>query len=117
MLKRAFDIAVALTSVILLSPLLLIGVVGIALTSPGPILYRAQRGGRDGVPFVMYKLRTMHVSDGQGSAITAPGDRRVFPFGAFLRKVKIDELPQFFNILKGDMAIVGPRPEDACLIG
>ena len=69
------------------------------------------RAGKDGHPFVLYKLRTMHFSDGTGVSITALNDPRIFPLGKTLRKYKIDELPQLFNVLKGDMSAVGPRPE------
>jgi lipopolysaccharide/colanic/teichoic acid biosynthesis glycosyltransferase len=93
-------------------PVLLIAAVGIRLTSPGPIFYRPRRIGYRGREFTTYKLRTMSVGTaGAASPITAHNDSRVFPFGAWLRATKIDELPQLFNIVKGDMAIVGPRPE------
>jgi lipopolysaccharide/colanic/teichoic acid biosynthesis glycosyltransferase len=134
-LKRPLDAAVALVALIVFSPLLLIAAIGIKLTSPGPILYRAPRIARDrrrtfsdrrsrvrdserrrdgywGREFTMYKFRTMRVATtGAGIPITARNDSRVFPFGAFLRATKIDELPQLFNVLKGDMTLVGPRPE------
>ncbi|MCK5276258.1 MAG: sugar transferase [Alphaproteobacteria bacterium] len=93
------------------SPLMLIATIGILIASPGPIFYRSMRAGKDGHPFVLYKLRTMHFSDGTGVSITALNDPRIFPLGKTLRKYKIDELPQLFNVLKGDMSAVGPRPE------
>jgi len=114
--KRLFDIVVVTVVLLLVSPLLLFTALGVRLGSPGPILYRARRCGRDGVPFEMYKFRSMHTGSDQASRITAPDDDRVFSFGAFIRKVKIDELPQLVNILKGDMSIVGPRPEDVLIV-
>jgi len=131
--KRALDIIVATLLLLLVSPLLLMAATGIALTSPGPILYRARRIGRDrrrvsagpgggfsperrqpgyrGIEFTLYKFRTMRVATDPGQPITAHADPRVFPFGAFLRATKIDELPQLINVIKGDMTLVGPRPE------
>jgi lipopolysaccharide/colanic/teichoic acid biosynthesis glycosyltransferase len=134
-MKRLFDICIAAVALIVLAPFLLIAAIGIRLTSPGPILYRARRIGRDrrrrvcGVPammadrrraggyggreFIMYKFRTMRVvTGGSGALITAARDSRVFPFGTLLRATKIDELPQLVNVLKGEMSLVGPRPED-----
>jgi len=126
---------VGLIALILTSPLLLVAAIGIKLMSRGPVFYRATRIGRDrrrskdrrsarrgwdrrretgyrGREFTMYKFRTMRVGAGDtGSPITTRNDSRVFPFGAFLRATKIDELPQLFNVLKGDMTLVGPRPE------
>jgi lipopolysaccharide/colanic/teichoic acid biosynthesis glycosyltransferase len=135
LLKRLIDAVVAFFALIVVSPLLVVAAIGIKLTDPGPILYRGPRIARDrrrrssdrrstardsdrrrdgywGREFTMYKFRTMRVStSGNGMPITARNDSRVFPFGAFLRTTKIDELPQLFNVLKGDMTLVGPRPE------
>jgi lipopolysaccharide/colanic/teichoic acid biosynthesis glycosyltransferase len=112
-LKRWFDVSCSLAALLFLSPIMLLSGVAIALTSRGPIIYRARRTGRNGVIFVMYKFRTMHVHEGgDQSAITAPNDRRIFPIGNLLRKLKIDELPQLWNVVLGQMSIVGPRPED-----
>jgi lipopolysaccharide/colanic/teichoic acid biosynthesis glycosyltransferase len=113
--KRLFDILFSLAALALASPLMLLAAAGIRLSSPGPILYRATRVGRGGAPFVMRKFRTMESGAG-GGAITAARDLRVFPFGAFLRRFKIDELPQLFDVLRGDMSIVGPRPEDPRIV-
>lgn len=115
-MKRAFDCLFALAILIASAPFVLIGAIGIKLTSPGPILYRAARAGVGGVPYEMYKLRTMHQRPPGDEAITAPGDVRVFRWGWLLRNSKIDELPQFFNILTGDMSFVGPRPEDPGIV-
>lgn len=111
MTKRLFDIAVAGLALLVFAPFIAIAAVGIKLTSPGPLFYRARRVGRNGAVFTMYKLRTMHVSQNQVSSITSPGDNRIFPFGNLVRQVKVDELPQFWNILIGTMSLVGPRPE------
>jgi lipopolysaccharide/colanic/teichoic acid biosynthesis glycosyltransferase len=114
--KRILDVTVALIMLILSAPLLLIGFIGIWASSPGPLIYRARRIGRNGVPFDMLKLRTMTVATDGRSAITAPCDPRVFPFGSLIRKLKIDELPQFWNIIVGDMSLVGPRAEDPLIV-
>ena len=115
--KRIIDILLTLNALIVFSPLLILAAIGIKLSSPGPILYGAKRVGQNGKHFTMYKFRTMTVRQSTGaSVITARNDRRIFPFGALLRKLKIDELPQLFNILKGDMSIVGPRPEDVNIV-
>lgn len=116
MVKRLFDIAVAAALLLLSSPLLAVAALGIMLSSPGPLLYRAWRAGKNGVPFEMLKLRTMHVGSAGASAITAPGDARVFAFGGLIRNLKIDELPQFWNILTGDLSLVGPRAEDPTIV-
>lgn len=115
MAKRLFDAALAGVAIVVLSPLLLVVAVGIRLSSPGPVFYRAKRVGLAGRPFVMYKFRTMEHGSG-GPAISAKDDSRVFPLGAVLRKLKIDELPQLLNVLLGDMSLVGPRPEDEAIV-
>ncbi|HEY6090848.1 MAG TPA: sugar transferase [Gemmatimonadales bacterium] len=116
MVKRLFDIALTALALIACVPILIVAALGIRLSSPGPVLYRAIRAGRRGRLFTMYKLRTMEnrlpVAEPKESVITAANDSRIFPFGALLRRAKVDELPQLFNILRGDMAFVGPRPED-----
>lgn len=117
-MKRVLDIIIALSILGLVSPLLIGAALGIRFSSPGPVLYRASRVGRGGGAFVMYKFRTMHVSQPgtEGAVITAHGDSRIFRFGNVLRKTKIDELPQFLNVLRGEMSIVGPRPEDPKIV-
>src|SRR5437660_7115037 len=116
MVNRPLDLALGLLGVALAAPLLAAAAVGIRLSSPGPVLYRARRVGRNGAAFTMYKLRTMHVREGPGSAIAGRNDPRVFPFGAWLRRTKIDEIPQLFNVVRGDMSLVGPRPEDPAIV-
>ncbi len=115
-LQRIFDVAIAAPVLVLALPFAAAAAVGVRLTSPGPILFRAERAGVDGVPFTMFKIRTMHVGSERGSAITAPDDPRIFGFGRFLRASRIDELPQLVNILMGDMSLVGPRPEDPRIV-
>ena len=111
MAKRLFDVVVAALGLMAAAPVLLVAAVGIRLSSPGPLLYRARLVGRYGRLFTMYKLRTMYVDHGSGSVITAQRDPRVFPFGRPLRRLKIDELPQLVNVLRGEMSLVGPRPQ------
>ncbi len=115
-LKRVFDICCALGLILVSLPLFVLAYVGIKITSPGPSLYFARRVAKGGNTFEMYKFRSMRVNDGSGPVITAPGDNRIFGFGAFLRATKIDELPQLFNVLKGDISFVGPRPEDPSIV-
>ena len=121
--KRFLDAAAALGALGALSPVFLFAAAGIRLSSEGPILFRAERMGKGGVPFTMYNVRTLVDAGlggtgrrGTGGRITSADDPRVFPFGRFLRKSKIDELPQLVNILKGDMAVIGPRPEDVSIV-
>ncbi|HXJ81895.1 MAG TPA: undecaprenyl-phosphate glucose phosphotransferase [Candidatus Methylomirabilis sp.] len=111
--KRAFDIVFSLLVLVGLSPLLALLAIGVKLSSPGPVLYRQERMGLDGQRFRMLKFRTMRVD---AEAVTGPvwasaGDSRRSPFGAFLRRLSLDELPQFVNVLRGEMSVVGPRPE------
>ncbi len=111
-MKRAIDIVFSLFGLLMLLPFLPFVAILIKLDSRGPVFYRQERVGRDFRIFVIYKFRTMMVNaDRQGALITAAGDKRVTKVGSFLRKYKIDELPQLFNVLRGDMSFVGPRPE------
>ena len=113
MIKRSFDFLSALIGLIVLSPLFLITSLIIKLTSAGSIFHRGKRVGLNGRLFALYKFRTMVANAANmGPAITAKGDARITPFGRILRLTKIDELPQLINVLKGDMSLVGPRPED-----
>ena len=109
-LPRAFDVVLAGMALLLTAPLLLASAVTVALTSPGGILFRKKRVGRNGQIFTLFKLRTMRRSD-HGPQVTSGNDPRITSAGRFLRKTKLDELPTFWNVLKGDMAMVGPRPE------
>lgn len=112
MARRLVDLLLAAAALCALWPLLLVAAVAVRCSSPGPVLYRARRSGRDAVEFDLFKLRTMHVHAEGGARITAPDDARIFRVGRWLRLSKIDELPQLVNVLRGEMAIVGPRPED-----
>ncbi len=112
-IKRLFDIIFSSLVLMMVSPLILIGALAVKLTSPGPIFYRAKRAGLGGQPLDMLKLRTMYVGTDTGDRrITDTNDDRFTPVGKILRLLKIDELPQFWNVMRGDMSIVGPRPED-----
>ena len=108
--KRAFDVVCSALGLLALSPVLLVCALLVGLTSPGGVLFRQERIGKDGVPFTIYKFRSMR-RDNAGLKITTSGDSRVTPVGKVLRRTKLDELPQLFNVLKGDMSFVGPRPE------
>jgi lipopolysaccharide/colanic/teichoic acid biosynthesis glycosyltransferase len=113
MAKRALDLLISILGLLLLSPLLLLLALWIKLDSRGPVLYRGKRVGKDGRPFVMYKFRTMVLeAERTGPAVTYKDDPRITKAGRFLRRTKLDELPQFFNVLRGQMSLVGPRPED-----
>ncbi|WIA54800.1 sugar transferase [Sphingobium sp. WTD-1] len=115
LIKRLFDIIVATIATIALSPVLIGAALAVKLTSPGPILFRQPRIGKDGRPFSIYKFRSMRTeaSDHKAATLTRRDDDRVTRVGAFLRKTSIDELPQLFNVLNGDMSVVGPRPHAA----
>ena len=112
-MKRAFDIAFALLAILITSPVMLFSVLMIKLTSPGPVIFHQERVGLDRRNFMMYKFRSMHVQtdEEEREQWTTKNDPRKTKWGAFMRKTSIDELPQFFNVLKGDMSVVGPRPE------
>jgi Undecaprenyl-phosphate glucose phosphotransferase len=113
LLKRMIDIVVSALGLILLSPLLLIIALAVKLTSAGPIFFRQERMGLDGRRFNMIKFRTMirSAEEGLGPVMSRPGDPRMTRVGRFLRKFSLDELPQFINVLKGEMSLIGPRPE------
>ena len=112
-LKRLFDIAVALIVLVVLSPIFLVAAVSVAVSSKGPVFYLQQRVGLYGKPFKIIKFRTMVTdADKKGAQITVGGrDPRITSVGYVLRKTSVDELPQMINILKGDMSLVGTRPE------
>jgi len=110
--KRFFDVIFALTSLILLSPIMVFVAMGTRLTSRGPVLYRGLRVGRNGRSFRMLKFRTMIVdAEALGGYCVGEDDPRITPFGRWLRKYKLDEIPQLINVLRGQMSAVGPRPE------
>ncbi len=129
--KRSIDVVVAVTSLVVLSPLFLILAAAIKITSPGPVLFKQLRGGRGGTPFLVYKFRSMvngaersreaiaGLNEQDGPAFKIEVDPRVTPLGRVLRATSIDELPQLWNVLRGEMSLVGPRPlpcdeSDAC---
>ena len=110
--KRFFDILLSLLALILLSPVFLITAIIVKCTSPGPVFYTQERIGYQGKPFKMHKFRTMYTdAESCGPALSRDDDPRITPFGRFMRKVRLDEIPQFYNVLKGTMSIVGYRPE------
>ena len=111
LLKRGVDIAASALGLILLSPLFLLVAVGVKLSSPGPVFFKQVRVGLDRKNFTMLKFRSMRVNSKQDTAWSRDKDDRRTPFGSFIRKVSLDELPQLINVLKGDMSLVGPRPE------
>jgi len=108
--KRVFDLLGAAAALLLLAPLLLVVALLVKLDSPGPVFFRQQRVGRHGVPFFIHKFRTM-AHGAAGLPITVGADPRITRVGAFLRRTRIDELPQFIDVLQGTMSLVGPRPE------
>ncbi len=110
--KRAFDFLCALLGLLILSPLLLVIAIAIKLSSHGPVFFQQERIGKDFQPFRIVKFRTMHEGL-DGPLITSSIDQRVTGVGRLLRRTKLDELPQLWNVLKGDMSLVGPRPEVA----
>lgn len=122
-LARWLEVLLAVLGLIAALPLLILASLAIVLTSPGPAIFRQQRVGRSGRLFVLYKLRTMRKAH-DGPQVTAGGDERITPIGRILRRTKVDELPELWNVLRGDMSLVGPRPEvpryvdlDDCLWG
>lgn len=108
--KRLLDILCALLGIIGTSPFWIIAIVGILLSDWGPVFYTSTRIGKDNKPFRMFKFRSMRVDKGANEASLRPDEDRIFAFGKFIRKVKIDELPQLLNILNGTMSVIGPRP-------
>ncbi len=111
-LKRIFDVIISLVAMILLSPVYIITAIIVKATSPGPVFYAQERIGHLGRPFKMHKFRSMYVDAEQaGPALSKDNDPRITPFGHFMRKVRLDEIPQFYNVLRGTMSLVGPRPE------
>lgn len=110
--KRIMDIVVSLIAMVLLIPVYIFTAVGVKLSSKGPILYSQERIGLKGKPFKMHKFRSMFSdAENAGPQLSSENDPRITPFGRFIRKVRLDEIPQFYTVLKGDMSLVGPRPE------
>jgi len=109
-LPRPAEAAIALAGLVVVAPLIALSAIAVAVTSRGPAIFRQKRMGRKGRPFTMYKLRTMRITN-SGPQVTAGDDARVTSVGKFLRKTKLDELPELWNVLKGDMSLIGPRPE------
>lgn len=109
-IKRLFDFVCALMALIVLSPIFLLTMIGILISDWGPVFYTSTRIGKGNRAFKMFKFRSMRVDKTANEASLRPDEDRIFPFGHFIRKVKIDELPQLLNILNGTMSIIGPRP-------
>ncbi len=109
MLKRLFDVTIAATAIVALSPVIVTSAVLIKKKLGSPVLFKQTRPGKDGEPFEIYKFRTMTDARDEKGALL-PDDARLTPFGETIRKLSIDELPQLFNVLKGDISLVGPRP-------
>ena len=111
MTKRLFDFCFSLIGLILLSPLLILISILIKISSSGPFLFCQKRVGKDGKLFILIKFRSMTIQQESKSTVTARGDIRITKLGSFLRKYKIDELPELWNVFKGEMSLVGPRPD------
>ncbi|MCB0330587.1 MAG: sugar transferase [Bdellovibrionales bacterium] len=112
MIKRVFDVIASAILIVLFLPVFAFATIAIKCFSIGPVFFLQERIGKDGVPFVLFKFRTMNTFPTEtGSLITSSDDERITPVGKLLRKTKIDELPQLFNVLRGLMSLVGPRPE------
>jgi exopolysaccharide biosynthesis polyprenyl glycosylphosphotransferase len=111
-IKRLLDILFSIFAIIILSPVYIITAIAVKSTSPGPIIYSQERIGKNGKAFKMIKFRSMYANaESLGPQLSSKSDSRITPFGSFMRKLRIDEIPQFFTVLKGEMSIVGPRPE------
>ena len=110
--KRIIDIFLSLIAAVILLPLILLNAIIILITSWGPLFFLQEREGKDGIPFMIWKFRSMHVSaERTGPQLSSDDDRRATPWGKVMRRWRMDELPQLWNVIKGDMSIVGPRPE------
>lgn len=111
-MKRAFDLTAAALAIVVVAPLMVVLAVLVVADSLGPIFFRQERVGRGGRPFGLWKFRSMYTDTTRtGPMLTETGDRRITRIGRVLRRYKLDELPQLFNVLRGDMSLVGPRPE------
>jgi len=110
--KQLFDILFSLIAILLLLPIYITISIGIKISSPGIIIYKQERIGKNGKPFTIYKFRSMiENAEKNGPKLSSKDDSRITKFGRFLRRTRLDEIPQFFNVIKGDMSIIGPRPE------
>lgn len=109
--RRAIDFLVACLALTVFFPLMCLVAIAVRLSSPGPVLFQQERMGRNGAVFTLYKFRSMYQAADQFSPITVMGDNRITSLGKLLRQYKLDELPQFWNVLRGDMSLVGPRPK------
>lgn len=111
-IKRFLDVLLSVIATILLLPVYLFLAIAVKMSSPGPILFFQERVGRNGKPFNIIKFRTMYIgSEKSGPQLSSSNDPRITPIGRFMRKLRLDEFPQFINVIKGDMSLVGPRPE------
>jgi putative colanic acid biosynthesis UDP-glucose lipid carrier transferase len=111
-IKRVFDIFFSSLVILLGAPVFIITALLTLVSSRGPVIFAQERIGKNGKPFMIYKFRSMYVNaECKGPSLSCNGDPRITPWGKFMRKSRLDEIPQFFNVLKGDMSIVGPRPE------
>lgn len=111
MIKRIFDFSSSLLGLLILFPLLILISFAIKIGSSGPILFSQKRVGKDGKQFILIKFRSMMINQESNNTATAKGDDRITTIGVFLRKYKLDELPELWNVLKGEMSLVGPRPD------
>jgi lipopolysaccharide/colanic/teichoic acid biosynthesis glycosyltransferase len=109
--RRCFDGVIAAIALLALLPVIFLIMLLVSVSSPGPVFFRQRRAGRNREEFTLYKFRSMVVENSPGPGITVSGDPRITPIGALLRRYKLDELPQFWNVLKGNMSLVGPRPK------
>jgi len=110
--KTAFDYFIATLALLISAPVMLFLIAGVKLSSKGPVFYSHERIGRYGKPFTIYKFRSMYMNaEKNGPELSSRNDERITPFGRFMRKARLDEIPNFFNVLKGEMSLVGPRPE------
>jgi exopolysaccharide biosynthesis polyprenyl glycosylphosphotransferase len=111
-IKRLMDVFISLFAIIILIPAFIFAAIGVKISSRGPVLYKQKRIGKYGSPFIMIKFRTMYMdAEATGPQLSSKNDKRITPFGMFLRKVRLDEIPQFWTVLIGKMSLVGPRPE------
>ncbi len=116
-IKTVIDYTFSLVFLILLMPVIMILIIAFLTTGKGPFIYEQNRIGKGGIPFILYKFRSLHIGTEEGvPLINGKNDKRITSFGRFMRKHKLDEIPNFVNVLKGDMSIIGPRPEQQFFI-